>query len=56
MEREVEYSDRRRGKEKARSSGHVKETQEHKLDEMNKLIRNLSNKLLKLELENRKPP
>lgn len=52
----VEYGDRRRGNEEANSSVHVKETQEHKLEKMNKLIRNLSNELVKMELENKKPP
>lgn len=51
----VEYGDKRRGKEEASSPGHVKETKEHKLQEMNNLIRNLSKKLVKLKLDNKNP-
>lgn len=47
---------RRRGKEEANSSDQIRDAQEQKLDEMNKLIRNLSNKLVKLDLENKDPP
>jgi len=51
----TDHGDRRRGKEEASSINQGKETQEQKLEEMNKLIRNLSNKLVKLELENKNP-
>jgi len=50
----VDHSDRTKGtkgKEEVNFSSQVKDIQDQKLDEMNKLIRNLSNKLVKLELE-----
>jgi len=43
------------GKEESNSSSHGKETQEQNIEEMNNFIRNLSNKLVKLEFENRNP-
>ena len=48
----VEYDDRRRGKEEIESLAHVKKTQKHKLEEMNKMLRNFCNKLVKMELDN----
>lgn len=52
----TEYGDRRMGKEEANSLRHGKETQEQNIEEMNKLIINLSKNLVKLELENKNHP
>ena len=49
-----EHSDRRRGKEEANSSGQARDAHEHKMDAMNQLIRNLSNKLVKLRVGEQK--
>lgn len=50
----AKHGDRRRGKEETSSSSHARETQEQNLDEMNKLIRNMSKKLVNLKLERKK--
>lgn len=55
-EGKVEYGDRRKGKEESCSLGYAKETQNQNLNYMSKLIMNLSNKLVKLELVNKNTP
>ena len=47
----IKNSERKKGKEEASFSGQVKEMQDKKWNEMNNLIKNLSDKLVKLELE-----
>lgn len=46
-----DYVDKRREKEEASWLGQGKETQEQKLEEINKLIKSMSNKLVNLDLE-----
>lgn len=53
----IEHESRRKSREEASTSNKERESQEYKIEEMNKLIKNLSNKLVKLELEaNNSPP
>lgn len=52
----IDPGERKKGKEEATSSSHGRESQEQKLEEMDKLIKNLSNTLVKLELENKNLP
>lgn len=47
---------KKNGKEETGPSNQQKDSHDQKLDEMIKVIRNLSNKLLKMELENKNPP
>lgn len=51
-----EAIDKNKGKEKARPSNQSKYLHEKKLDEIAKVIRNMSNNLVKLELDNKNPP
>ena len=45
----TEHEARRKKGEEASTSNQVRELHEHRIEEMNKLIKNLSNKLVKLE-------
>lgn len=51
-----EHSDRRIGKKEVNFFGQEKETHERKLDEMNNLVKNISEKLARLDLEDKNPP
>ena len=46
----IEHEARRKNREEASTSNQDRESQEYRIEEMNKLIKNLSNKLIELEL------
>ena len=52
----IEHEARRRGREEASTSNQERESHEYTIEEMNKLIKNLSNKLVTLELEAKNSP
>ena len=52
----TEHEARRKNREEASTSNQERESQEYRIEEMNKLINNLSNKLVKLELEAKNSP
>ena len=47
----IDHDFRRRGKEEVSSSNQEREETDYKIEEMNKVIKNISNKLVKMELE-----
>ena len=47
----LDHDFRRKGKEEASTSNQEREVADYKIEEMNKMIKNLSSKLVKLELE-----
>ena len=52
----IKHEARRRGREEASTSNQERESQEYRNEYMNKMIKNLSNKLAKLELEAKNSP
>ena len=51
-----EHDVRRRGKEEVSTSGQDRDSANDKIEEMNRMIKNLSNKLVKLEMEAKNSP
>lgn len=56
IKQKYETMDKNKENEEVGSSNQPKDSHEQKLDEMTKVIRNLANKLVKMELDNKNPP
>ena len=52
----TEHESKRKNREEASTSNQERESQEYRIEEMNKLIKNLSTKMIKLELEAKNSP